>query len=182
MTYDGLAPRQVPDTIRRAPPVHGQPHPHLSQMFGFHPQLSSAALSHLLSGLPNANAAPASASGSSTPGVGHGAAADGLPAGSFAAHARSLSLAALNAKAGGVHHSHSHPPQHPHPHRGLSGSRSDSDPPQGTGTAPSSGRAPSHRSRNGCYTCRRRKVKCDERTPVCIKCEYSDRKVSTTTK
>lgn len=54
-------------------------------------------------------------------------------------------------------------------------SRSDSDP--SIAQAQSSvGRAPGHRSRNGCYTCRRRKVKCDERTPVCIKCEYSDRK------
>lgn len=44
-----------------------------------------------------------------------------------------------------------------------------------TASGSASGSRPVQRSRNGCYTCRKRKVKCDERTPICIKCEYSGR-------
>ena len=34
------------------------------------------------------------------------------------------------------------------------------------------------RSRDGCLTCRRRKVKCDEREPTCVKCEIREQAVS----
>lgn len=34
------------------------------------------------------------------------------------------------------------------------------------------------RSRTGCLTCRRRKVKCDERPPTCGKCQIKKREVS----
>lgn len=47
--------------------------------------------------------------------------------------------------------------------------------PSTSASTPSGSARPVQRSRNGCYTCRKRKVKCDERTPICIKCEYSGR-------
>lgn len=34
------------------------------------------------------------------------------------------------------------------------------------------------RSRSGCFTCRRRKVKCDESRPICEKCQIGQRDVS----
>lgn len=34
------------------------------------------------------------------------------------------------------------------------------------------------RSRSGCFTCRRRKVKCDESRPICEKCQIGHRDVS----
>lgn len=33
------------------------------------------------------------------------------------------------------------------------------------------------RSRRGCFECRKRKVKCDERRPLCKLCEKGDREV-----
>jgi hypothetical protein len=33
------------------------------------------------------------------------------------------------------------------------------------------------RSRSGCFTCRRRKVKCDESRPICEKCQIGQREV-----
>lgn len=52
----------------------------------------------------------------------------------------------------------------------------------GSAGDPSSGgdstaEAGSQRSRSGCFTCRRRKVKCDESRPVCEKCQIGQREV-----
>jgi len=184
MTFDGLAPGQDPRPRSHAAPQNGNPAPQSAavgqqaqfnplQMFGFH-QLNSATLNHLLSHLPSA-----SSSGTSTPPVGAN-----VPPGLAAAAAAAAAAAGAPGSAGPTPFTRptALPPVAAVPiQHGSPLSRSDSDPPNGAAAAnnaPSSGRAPSHRSRNGCYTCRRRKVKCDERTPVCIKCEYSDRKVS----
>lgn len=91
----------------------------------------------------------------------------------------------------GAHYSHAHthnghremnpysrPITHPrHPSASASASAAASSPgPSTSGATPTgTGARPVQRSRNGCYTCRKRKVKCDERTPICIKCEYSGR-------
>jgi hypothetical protein len=39
-------------------------------------------------------------------------------------------------------------------------------------------RGAAQRSRTGCLTCRRRKVKCDERPPICGKCQIKRREVT----
>ncbi|BEI89634.1 uncharacterized protein CcaverHIS019_0209960 [Cutaneotrichosporon cavernicola] len=48
----------------------------------------------------------------------------------------------------------------------------DLTPPTATGSPPEPG---GQRSRSGCFTCRRRKVKCDELRPICEKCQIGQR-------
>lgn len=49
---------------------------------------------------------------------------------------------------------------------------------QGLGQPHSKALLKGTRSRTGCLTCRKRKVKCDERGPVCKRCEIGEREVS----
>jgi hypothetical protein len=68
--------------------------------------------------------------------------------------------------------------QQPHPSANVSDVPSSVEPdapPSGTG---GSRKRPKYtRSKKGCLTCRSKKIKCDERKPICTRCEHGHRDV-----
>lgn len=51
-------------------------------------------------------------------------------------------------------------------------------PPSGSGPASGARKRPKYtRSKKGCLTCRSKKIKCDERKPMCTRCEHGHREV-----
>lgn len=65
------------------------------------------------------------------------------------------------------------------PPRPLSPAEQETQPPHERPSPSTSSQLKPTRSRKGCYSCRKRKVKCDETPPVCRNCKIGDRQVRT---